>query len=77
MMTMLRQVLTLSAMVAGGMAVGAGLGMIFAPTSGRVARGKIQMHVHKAQDEVTHLGGRVMHEVDSIVEKGKRALSNI
>ncbi len=74
-MSMLRQVLTMSAMVAGGMAVGAGLGMLFAPNSGRVTRGQIQYHVHKAQDEMTHMGGRVLQEVDSMLEKGKQVLS--
>ena len=76
MMTMFRQVLTMSAMVAGGMAFGAGLGMLFAPNSGRVTRGKIQVHVHKAQDEVTHMGGRVKQQVDSMLEKGKQVLSH-
>lgn len=75
MMSMLRQVLTMSAMVAGGMAVGVGLGMLFAPHSGRVTRGQIRVHVHKAQDEMTHMGGRVMQEVDSVMEKGKQVLS--
>jgi len=75
-MSMFRQVLTMSAMVAGGMAVGAGLGMLLAPNSGRVTRGKIQVHVHKAQDEMTHMGGRVKQQVDSMLEKGKQALSN-
>ena len=75
-MSMFRQVLTMSAMVAGGMAVGAGLGMLFAPHSGKVTRGQIQVHVHKAQDQITHMGGRVMQKVDSIVEKGKQVLSN-
>ncbi len=75
-MSMLRQVLTMSAMVAGGMVVGAGLGMLFAPHSGRVTRGQIQVHVHKAQDQMTHMGGRVMQQVDSVLEKGKHMLSN-
>ena len=76
MMSMLRQVLTISAMVAGGMAVGAGLGMLFAPHSGRVTRGQIQVHVHKAHDEITHMGGRVMQKVGTVLEKGKLVLSN-
>ena len=63
MMSMLRQVLTMSAVVAGGMAVGAGLGILFAPHSGRVTREQIQVHVHKAQDEVTQMGGRVKQKV--------------
>ncbi len=75
-MSMLRQVLTMSAMVVGGMVVGAGLGMLFAPHSGRVTRGQIQVHVHKAQDQMTHMGGRVMQQVDSVLEKGKHMLSN-
>ena len=76
-MSMLRQVLTMSAMVAGSMAVGAGLGMLFAPHSGRVTRGQIQVHVHKAQDEITHMGGRVMKKVDAMMEKGKHVLTNL
>jgi len=75
-MSMFRQVLAMSAMVAGGMAIGAGLGMLFAPQSGRVTRGQIQVHVHKVQDHMTHLGGRVMQKVDAMVEKGKHALSH-
>ncbi len=76
MMSMLRQVLTMSAVVAGGMAVGAGLGILFAPHSGRVTREQIQVHVHKAQDEMTHMGGRVMQKVGTVLEKGKLVLSN-
>ncbi len=75
-MSMLRQVLTMSAMVAGGMAVGAGLGMLFAPHSGRVTRGQIQVHVHKAQDQMTHMGGRVIQKVDTVLGKGMQVLSN-
>lgn len=75
-MSMFRQVLTMSAMVAGGMAVGAGLGMLFAPHSGRVTRGQIQVHMHKAQDQMTHMGDRVMQKVDSVVDKGKQVLVN-
>ena len=75
-MSMLRQVLTMSAMVAGGMAIGAGLGMLFAPHSGRVTRGQIRVQINKAQDEMTHMGGRVMQHVDSVLEKGKQVLTN-
>ncbi|MDA0738584.1 MAG: YtxH domain-containing protein [Nitrospirae bacterium] len=75
-MSMLRQVLTMSAMVASGMAVGAGLGMLLTPHSGRVTRGQIQVHVHKAQDEMTHMGGRVKQQVDTMLQKGKQALTN-
>ncbi len=69
-MSILRQVLTMSAMIAGGMAVGAGLGMLFAPHSGRVTRGQIQVHVHKAHDEMTHVGGRVMQKVAQCLKRG-------
>ncbi len=75
-MLMLRQVLRMSAMVAGGMAVGVGLGMLLAPNSGRVTRGQIQVYGHKAQDEVTHMGGRVVQHVDSMIKKSKEVLSN-
>ena len=73
-MSMLRQVVTLSAMVGGGMAVGVGLGMLFAPQSGRVTRGQMQVHLHKAQDKVTHMGDRMMRTLDSMMEKGKHVL---
>ncbi len=75
-MSMFRQVLTMSTMVAGGMVIGAGLGMLLTPHSGRVTRGQIQVYAHKAQDEVTHMGGRVMQHVDSMLEKGKEVLGN-
>ncbi|MDT7044269.1 YtxH domain-containing protein [Candidatus Nitronereus thalassa] len=75
-MSMLRQVLIRTGMVAGGMAVGAGLGMLFAPHSGRVTRGQIRVQLNKAQDEMTHMGGQVMQHVDSVLEKGKQVLTN-
>lgn len=75
-MSMLRQIVTISAMVAGSMAIGAGLGMLFAPHSGRVTRGQIRVHLHKAQDEMTHMGGQVMQHVDTVLDKGKQVLSN-
>ena len=75
-MSVMRQVMTMSALLAGSALVGAGLGLLLAPQSGRVTRGQLQVHLHKAQDHMTHIGGRVKHTVGEVVEKGKSVLGN-
>lgn len=75
-MSLLKKVMTGTALVAGGMALGAGLGMLLAPHSGRVTRGQIQVQAHKAQDHMNYMGGRVIEKVDNVLEKGKQVFGN-
>ena len=75
MSMLMRQFLTFSAVMAGGVLIGAGLGLLYAPQSGRVTRGQIQVYAHRAQDEMTHMGGRVSQTMNGLVEKGRMVFS--
>ncbi len=70
----LRNVLTMSAMLIGGTIVGAGIALIMAPQSGRVTRGQIRVNVHRAQDEMSHVGGRVMQVMGDMMGKGQELI---
>jgi gas vesicle protein len=66
-----------SALVAGGAIVGAGLGLLFAPQSGMETRRIIRHQARKAQIEATRLARRVKQGVDrvkTVVANGKPAI---
>ncbi len=69
-----RHVLTMSAMLIGGTIVGAGIALLMAPQSGRVTRGQIRVNVHRAQDEMSHVGGRVMQVMGDMMGKGQELI---
>ncbi|MEC4673025.1 MAG: YtxH domain-containing protein [Nitrospirota bacterium] len=69
-----RNVLTMSAMLIGGTIVGAGIALLMAPQSGRVTRGQIRVNVHRAQDEMSHVGGRVMQVMGDMMGKGQELI---
>jgi gas vesicle protein len=68
----MRTIGKLSALVAGGAIVGAGLGLLFAPHSGSDARRIIRHHARKAQVEA----GRLAKRVKRGVERVKSAVAN-
>lgn len=69
-----RNVLTMSAMLISGTIVGAGIALLMAPQSGRVTRGQIRVNVHRAQDEMSHVGGRVMQVMGDMMGKGQELI---
>lgn len=66
-----RNVLNMTAMLMGGLIVGAGMALIMAPQSGRVTRSQIRVNAHRAQDHMTHVGGRVKHAMGDMMDKGQ------
>ena len=69
-----RNVFTMSAMLIGGTIVGAGIALLMAPQSSRVTRGQIRVNVHRAQDEMSHVGGRVMQVMGDMMGKGQELI---
>ena len=74
MSSSVRSMLKMSAMLIGGMVIGSGLALLMAPQSGRVTRGQIRVNMHRAQDHMTHVGGRVMKAVDDMMGKGQEMI---
>ena len=69
----MRTIGRLTALVAGGAIMGAGLGLLFAPQSGTETRRIIRHQARKAQLEASRLARRVKQGVDrvkSVVGKG-------
>lgn len=69
-----RNVLNMTAMLMGGMIVGAGMALLMAPQSGRVTRGQIRVNVDRAQDHMTHVGGRVKQVMGEMLDKGQELI---
>ena len=70
----IRNVVKLTGMLIGGTIIGAGIALLMAPHSGRVTRGKIRVNMHRAQDQMTHVGGRVKYIVDDMMDKGQELI---
>lgn len=66
-----RQVAKVAAWVAGGAAVGAGLGLLFAPQSGTETRRQIRHYAKRARFEATRFGRNVKDRLDQAIEHGK------
>jgi len=66
-----RDVAKLAALVAGGAAVGAGLGLLYAPQSGVETRRQIRHYTKKAQIRATRFGRSMKAELNRAVDYGK------
>ncbi|MGQ0810910.1 MAG: YtxH domain-containing protein [Nitrospiraceae bacterium] len=71
MSTQGRQVAKVAALVAGSAALGAGLGLLFAPRTGNETRRTITRYAKRAQVQATRLGRAVKSTVAEAMERGK------
>lgn len=75
MVTNGRQAATVVALVAGGVMIGAGLGLLFAPQPGSETRRKVLDYAKRVRSEAAQLGQRVRATVNRTVESGKSLLA--
>ena len=59
------------ALFVGGAAIGAGLGLLFAPWSGAESRRIMARQAKRAQLQATRVGRRIKRGIDVTVERGK------
>jgi gas vesicle protein len=66
-----KQVARVTALVAGGAVIGAGIGLLFAPRTGAETRRDIGRYARKTQIQATRLGRTIQSGVKEVVERGK------
>ena len=66
-----KQVARVTALLAGGAVIGAGIGLLFAPQSGSETRRDIGRYARKTQIQATRLGRTIQSGVKDVVERGK------
>jgi hypothetical protein len=70
------KIVTAIAVFGAGLVVGAGLGLLFAPKSGRELRGDIGSGVGKVGEKARELGERVKHAVETEAARTPHAGGN-
>ena len=66
---------TMTLLFAGGAALGAVAGLLFAPKSGEETRKEIKKYAAKMQKEVVHTAQRTKTGIEAALEKGRTLLS--
>lgn len=69
-----KQVVRVAALVAGGAAVGAGLGLLFAPKTGTETRRNIARYAKRSQITATRWGRAIQSGVKDVVSRGRSVL---
>ncbi|MGH7256630.1 MAG: YtxH domain-containing protein [Nitrospirales bacterium] len=66
-----KKMATVTALLASGAVVGAGLGLLYAPKSGSETRRLVRHYAKKTQVEATRFGRRVKSGMDRAMERGQ------
>lgn len=75
MSTQGRKVATVTALVASGALIGAGLGLLYAPKSGSETRRWIRHYAKRAQVEATKLSRKVKAGMGHAMERGRHLMA--
>ena len=67
-----KQFARMAALVAGGAAIGAGLGLLFAPQAGAETRRDVARYAKKAQLQATRWSRAIQSGVKEVVDRTKR-----
>ena len=68
-----KQVVKVAALVAGGAVIGAGLGLLFAPSSGAETRRGISRYARKTQVQATRWSRAIQSGVKEAMDRGRAA----
>jgi gas vesicle protein len=69
-----KQAVKVAAMVAGGAAIGAGIGLLFAPQSGAETRRELNRYAKKAQVQATRWSRAIKSGIQEVVDRTKRPM---
>ncbi|BFU96976.1 MAG: conserved protein of unknown function [Nitrospira sp.] len=69
-----KQAVKMAAMVAGSAAIGAGLGLLFAPQTGAETRREINRYAKKAQVQATRWSRAIKSGIQEVVDRTKRPM---
>jgi len=67
-----KQAVKMAAMVAGSAAIGAGLGLLFAPQTGAETRRELNRYAKKAQVQATHWSRAIKSGIQEVADRTKR-----
>ena len=69
-----KQAVKLAAMVAGSAAIGAGIGLLFAPQTGAETRRELNRYAKKAQVQATRWSRAIKSGIQEVVDRTKRPM---